>query len=399
MPRSCTTPPRSTARLAAAAVPWILAISAACAPLPPSTAEPGEARPGPLVIVGGGLSPENGPVFREILARKLDLGPICVLPTASADPVESARGYVRDFERYGGEGAAVAVDLTTRSADKARELSFAAQLERCGGFFFTGGDQSRIVDVLRPEGGDTPAAAALRRSHRRGAVVAGSSAGAAMMSDPMIGAGSSEDALRHGVSDEESGSGVWVREGMGFLEPGLTGQHFLARGRLGRHLVALAAHPSERLGIGVDEDTAAILDGDRVTVVGRSQVAVTVVDRDASDTGLRGRFWLLGDGDAFHLADESAAPGPHKRTVSAGGAAPEPPARPFENDRMHRFLIALARSSGREAAVEADGATLSFEKDQGFAAWTVEEPSDESAPAGFGAGPFVFNLSVPETAR
>jgi cyanophycinase len=350
-----------------------------------------------LVIVGGGLSPDNRPVFEAILERKLPRGPICVLPTASAEPVDSAHGYVKDFERYGGDGAAVAVNLTTRNPEKASDPRFAAQLEQCGGYFFTGGDQSRIVDVLRPGGEDTPAAAALRRTHAEGAVISGSSAGAAMMSDPMVGAGSSRDALRHGVTRRESGKGVWVRTGMGFLDAGLTGQHFLARGRLGRHLVALAAHPAERIGIGVDEDTAAVLDGDRLSVLGRSQVAVTVVDTKADQAAdLAGRLWLLGDGDRFDAGEGLATPAQDKRPLGTVRAAPEPPSDPFEDDRLHRFFVNFARSTLRETSVTSGQARLSLSKPEDFAAWAREDGSPEPLPSGFGGGPLVFRLELPE---
>jgi cyanophycinase len=357
--------------------------------------EPGA--PGPLVIVGGGLSPDNRAVFEAILGRKLAGGPLCVLPTASAEPVDSAHGYVRDFERYGGDGAAVAVNLTTRNPEKARQPRFAEQLEQCGGYFFTGGDQSRIVDVLRPGGEDTPAAAALRRTHARGAVIAGSSAGAAMMSDPMVGAGSSRDALRHGVTDRESGDGVWVRTGMGFLDEGLTGQHFLARGRFGRHLVALAAHPGERIGIGVDEDTAAVVDGGLLTVRGRSQVVVTLVDANADPaSGLAGSLWLLGDGDRLDARKGIATPAGNKRALGTVQEAPEPPSRPFDDDRLHRFFVSFARSIRGETSVTFGEARLSLRKPEDFAAWAREGGPSDPLPEGFGSGPLVFRLELPE---
>lgn len=380
--------PHRTVRMVAVAALTVLALAA-----PPSLA----AGPGPLVIVGGGLSPDNEPIFRAILERKLVRGPICVLPIASAEPVDSAHGYVRDFERHGREGIAVAVNLTTRNPEKARDPEFAAQLERCGGYFFTGGDQSRIVDVLRPGGADTPAAVALRRAHAEGAVVAGSSAGAAMMSDPMIGAGSSREALRHGVSDEESGDGVWVRTGMGFLERGLTGQHFLARGRLGRQLVALAAHPEEGVGIGVDEDTAAIVDGSKLSVVGRSQVAVTIVRAVDDDSwGLSARLWLLGDGDRFDLSEATGGPAEGKSPLPRSAAGLDPPSRPFEEDRLHRLLVAFSRSERKGIELRSAGTTLAVNKPDGFRAWARADESNGGVPDGFGAGPFELRLVLPE---
>lgn len=52
-------------------------------------------------------------------------------------------------------------------------------------------------------------------------------------------------------------------------------QHFAQRGRLGRLLAALVLQPAV-LGLGIDEDTAIIVNGDEFTVVGRG--SITVVD-------------------------------------------------------------------------------------------------------------------------
>lgn len=352
--------------------------------------------PGSLVIVGGALSAENGAVFRAILQRKLQHGPLCVLPTASQDPVKSANSYVRDFERYGGDGVAVAVNLTTRSAEHALDPQFADQLRGCGGFFFTGGDQSRIVDVLRPGGNDSPAATALREAYARGAVISGSSAGAAMMSDPMIGGGDSREALRHGVTGDESGRGVWVRQGMGFLDRGLTGQHFLARGRMGRLLVALAAYPDERVGIGVDEDTAAIVEGDRLSVVGASQVAVVLADAPAGTAEtFSGTLVLLGDGDGIDLRTGDITRGTDKAPAPIVEKAPNAPSRPFRDERLHRFLLEFAAApSVSTARLRSGQAMLTVRKREGCGCWIAPD-DDAFPPRGAGAGPFAFELEHP----
>jgi cyanophycinase len=67
--------------------------------------------------------------------------------------------------------------------------------------------------------------------------------------------------------------------GMGFLPGFVVDQHFAQRGRLGRLLAALVQQPSV-LGLGIDEDTAIVVNGDEFYVVG--QGAVTVVDESTS---------------------------------------------------------------------------------------------------------------------
>ncbi len=128
----------------------------------------------------------------------------------------------------------------------------------------TGGSQLRISSAL----GGTALAAALRRRHAEGMVVAGTSAGAAVISRHMISMGESGGTPRRRL--------VQMAQGLGFAPDLLIDQHFRRRDRMGRLLTALSYNP-EPLGLGVDEDTAAIIDADGViTVLGSG--AVTVVD-------------------------------------------------------------------------------------------------------------------------
>ena len=64
--------------------------------------------------------------------------------------------------------------------------------------------------------------------------------------------------------------------GLGLLEGAVVDQHFAQRGRIGRLLSAVAQNP-QVLGLGIDEDTAAILHAGReIEVVGSG--SVTIVD-------------------------------------------------------------------------------------------------------------------------
>lgn len=348
---------------------------------------------GALVIVGGALDRENEAVYRAVLDRVPEGRKLCIVPTASGEPAAAASGYVSEFEGYGGEGVAVAVPLTVRTRQRALEDDFAHDLMACGGFFFTGGDQSRIVDVLRPDGKDSPAARALRAVHQAGGVIAGSSAGAAMMSDPMIGAGNPETALRRGVVDEDGKRGIWIRNGMGFLARGITGQHFLARGRISRLMVALQAHPAERFGIGVDEDTAAIVEGASLSVVGSSQVALVELLDDR-----RFRLTLLGAGDEADLESGSATPAEHKQPLSRLDA-PKPPRHPFRDAALHEFLLDFAGSDISSADLRAKPYTLRVSRDEGFEARAERDEKGADLRATIFAGPFLLELVGAEDSR
>lgn len=328
---------------------------------------------GSLVLVGGALSEDNDAVYRAVLDRRAGDGPVCVLPTASGTPRRSMRSYVRDFERVGGRGAAVGVPLFAGDVPRAASPALARRLLTCAGFFFTGGDQSRIVDTFRPDGRRTLGDRVLHERFGQGAVVAGSSAGAAMASDPMIGDGDSADALSYGATRDPDGRGVWIRDGMGFARDALADQHHLRRGRFGRLLAALDDASTPREGWGIDEDTALVLDPDgALSVVGRSAVLVVRLDeRDAASRTRTGVVYLLVDGDRL---------GAGGRLTHAGSDAPapgEPPAAPddpWKGPAFHDWLAALCRAGAPGESLDVAGGDLGFSAGDGFAVWASAGP-------------------------
>src|SRR4051812_32089450 len=205
------------------------------------------AKLGRLVIVGGALADSNEAIYRAILDARLGSGPFCIFPTAAATPETSIDGPVKAFEKYSGPGTAKGILVSSAKPETARDSAVVAQISACSGFFFVGGVQSRVIMAFRPDGKPTPAYDALMARWREGAVVSGSSAGAAIMSDPMIAGGTSAGAITRGLrrttvaasDSNEATSGVTITTGLGFFPAALADQHFLARGRFGRLLVAL----------------------------------------------------------------------------------------------------------------------------------------------------------------
>lgn len=108
-------------------------------------------------------------------------------------------------------------------------------------------------------------------------MVGGTSAGASILaSHMMLGgtglAGNSGDAAARKHMVEMSA-------GFGLLEDVIIDQHFSERGRMGRLLSIFAANPG-LLSIGLDDDTAVVIDDGMLEVVGTGMV--TVIDgRDA----------------------------------------------------------------------------------------------------------------------
>ena len=227
---------------------------------------PGQ-RPGLVMAIGGA---EDKVRERVILRRFVEEagGPdasIVVLATASEVP-ETGDRYAELF--YGMDADTVEV-LRIRNREDAVEAGRDVHdvLEYATGFFMTGGSQLRISSAL----GGTTLAASLRRRHAEGMVVAGTSAGAAVISRHMISMGESGGTPRRRL--------VQMAQGLGFAPDMVIDQHFRRRDRMGRLLTALSYNP-EPLGVGVDEDTAAMIGADGVmTVLGSG--AVTVVDASA----------------------------------------------------------------------------------------------------------------------
>lgn len=229
---------------------------------------------GQLVIIGGAEDREGEcTILREFVRRAGGLNArIIVMTVATGSPEEVGNSYTSVFERLGVESVEV-VDTKDR-ADGANADAL-AKFKEATGVFFTGGDQRRITECLK---NTELHKLLLHRLHTEGLVIGGTSAGAAMMPDNMIAEGDSETNARMDA--------VEIEEGMGFFPNVAIDQHFAQRGRLGRLVAAISLQPVV-LGFGIDENTAIIVNGDEIEVVGES--AVTVIDaEDISHSNIRG---------------------------------------------------------------------------------------------------------------
>lgn len=278
---------------------------------------------GPLVVAGGEFGFAN-PGWRRLVELAGGAGaPVLVVPTASTGPEAAGARIVEHLKSLGaaaellplypgGEGRA---DASGTASDPA----WVARARAARGFYFTGGDQTRITAaLLRPDGGPTPLLEAIRAAHAGGAVVGGSSAGAAVMSDPMFREGPEPlDALARGLEP-----GRHTGRGLGFIGDGwFVDQHFLARGRIGRMVVALRDLGMRR-GVGVEEDTALVVTGGTAEVVGAKGVVLVDMGRARPAPGapFRAENVLLSfaaAGDSIDLATGAVTPSAAKRAGAA----------------------------------------------------------------------------------
>ncbi len=217
-----------------------------------------------LVIVGGA---EDRLQDRIILRKFSEYcgGPqarIRIITAASADPQGVWQSYREAFHALGVRN----VDrLAIDDRESAQAPAVQAEILQADGIFMSGGDQSKLMGTLW----DTAAYESLHQAfHMNRCCIGGTSAGAAVMSRHMIAQGPS--VLR------PSKEAVDTDIGLGLLSQAVVDQHFSERRRLPRLLSTLAMRP-DLLGVGIDEDTALVIErGVGIEVIG--QGTVTLVD-------------------------------------------------------------------------------------------------------------------------
>lgn len=206
---------------------------------------------GSLIICGGGTLPD------ALRAKVLELAGgeharLVIISTASqtADTPE-IETYVAWWRQ---QKLAEMTILHTRSREVADTEQFVEPLTRATGVWFMGGNQAWLIDTYSGTRTETE----MRKLLERGGVISGTSAGAAVMSKLMI---------RGGTTMTELG------RGFGFLDGAVVDQHFVRRMRQDRLLRVIEQHPN-LVGLGIDEATALLVQGRKLSVLGDSEVRV-----------------------------------------------------------------------------------------------------------------------------
>lgn len=234
-----------------------------------------------LFVVGGGERPPDGMKrFAEWCGgSKANL---LAVTWASGVPDESFDALNKSFRAA---GAGRVEHAAARPLDGAKRGQFIEQLQNATCVFFSGGDQNRIMDVLK----DEELLQLVKEKYARSTPFGGTSAGAAVISDPMM----------TGDADLKifDGSKVGVRRGLGLLPSAIFDQHFLVRQRHNRLFGLMSVNP-KMIGIGIDEDTSVMIEDDRkLTVVGKTQVMIV------EPNGKKNSFavYVLANGERFDL--------------------------------------------------------------------------------------------------
>lgn len=215
-----------------------------------------------LIAIGGGEFAEAEDVLNEFLGllKKNFDSRITVMTVATNEPESAAQKYDSLFRKNGIKHVNV-VDVSERE-DAFKEGSL-KRIREADALFFTGGDQINVTSLI----GGSPLHNLIYEKVNEGFLIAGTSAGAMMMSNSMITSGKNDIAPRMGV--------IGIAPGMDLVSGTIIDTHFSQRGRHGRLLTAIAHYPQD-LGIGIDEQTAIVVRGNKFKVLGEG--VVTIID-------------------------------------------------------------------------------------------------------------------------
>lgn len=259
-------------------------------------------RAGPLLIIGGHEDKEGDRVILNAVAKRSQGGRLVIATVASHEP----EGYFDSYQKaFADLGVTDLVELYVEERSDSGDAEALGKLEGVAGVFFTGGDQLRISSQI----GDTPIERRIMEIHRSGGLIAGTSAGASVMSETMLVKGASGESYRIGE--------LHMAPGLGLMRDVIIDQHFAERGRYGRLLGAVAHNP-RLLGVGIDEDTALLVEDNRGQVIGSG--AVYIVDgQDATHSNIAEarseralsmfdvRMHVLSSGDGFEFSTRRPA--------------------------------------------------------------------------------------------
>ncbi len=300
------------------------------------------------------------------------------------------------------------------------------------GIYILGGDQVVAMQVVA----NTPFEAALAAAHDAGAVTGGNSAGAAVESADMIAGYVGDNGPEQGF--EQGAVDLWLFDGPTDDERGLVyglqdvllDQHVLQRGRIARLISASFA--AGELGIGLDADTAATIEGSTLlTEIGGLSAAFA---SDSLTYGSLGQFdgsgtlsihdvatHVLPPGDGYDLAAREptiggvAAPAPDisgrsfpdlgtptgSGTLLLGGGSPSAAVL----DRLVEAaggpassIVVLAAGYAKDAVATKDAKALAAELETrgAGAAWFLVNPrSSEAAIAALSAADGIL-LTAPD---
>lgn len=237
---------------------------------------------GSLVLVGGGRLPDA--IAQEFIRRAG--GPdaaFVLIPTANVGE-DWGEAYLRRSFLFK-HGARDVVVLHTRDRAVANSEAFVAPLRTARGVWFDGGRQWRLADVYL----NTLTHRELWQVLERGGVLGGTSAGATILGSYLVRGAPQGNHILMAAGHET---------GLGFLTATAVDQHVVARRRQ-PDLHAVVCRYPHLLGLGIDEATAAVVEGSKLQVLGQGVVLVHNAQELPDEPDLP--YFTLRPGERFDL--------------------------------------------------------------------------------------------------
>ena len=268
----------------------VMLLLALITPASQETPEYGPAK-GTLVIVGGGAIRNTGIIEKFI---QLAGGPdarFVIVPTAAGN--KTADGQIRVYKEeeviasWTRRGLKNVTMLHTHDPKVADTEAFVQALRQANAVWFEGGRQWNIVDSYM----NTLTYREFHKVLERGGVIGGSSAGATIQGDYLVrGAVAGPDIMMTPEKEHE--------HGFNFLRRSAIDQHINTRMRWDDLIPVIKKYPT-LLGIGLSENTAIIVNGDRFEVMGAWKVAIH--DNTRVYQPWEKPYYVLSAGDVYNM--------------------------------------------------------------------------------------------------
>ena len=246
---------------------------------------------GTLLIAGGGV--RDAAIYERFieLGGGAEDGRFIIVPTAGGN--HGRDGDVRDYNEdqvlrgWRARGVQNVSMLHTHDPTVSDTEAFVADLKQATAVWFNGGRQWNIVDSYA----GTRTYDEFHKVLERGGVVGGSSAGATILGEYL-------------VRGDTRGSGIVMTDeenhqlGFEFIRKVAIDQHINTRNRWD-HIIPLIEQQPHLLGIGLSEDTAIIVTGDKFEVMGDWMVAVH--DNTRAYQPWEKPYFVLAPGDMYDM--------------------------------------------------------------------------------------------------
>lgn len=243
---------------------------------------------GKLIIIGGGdILDTMYNLFANEIGGKDQ--PIVYIPTATDDEPWIQAG--QHLVKFTSRGFTNLITVHTRDKQKANDPVFIDRIRKAKGVFIGGGDQANIANAFL----GTAVHQELFALLNRGGIIMGTSAGATIMGDVMI----------TGWEQRKAPNVLHTYPtGLAFMKNTSIDQHVLVRNRQFDLVPVLESRPN-LLGIAIDEATAAVVQGNKVSCLGKSYVMIYDQSNWKEQVTEWGRvfkpFQMMQEGTSFDL--------------------------------------------------------------------------------------------------